>query len=258
MTSFVVDRIALRNTAFTRLDCRVKLLAAMILLICVLISRHVAFPLGVMVFCAGAMLVARVPCRQVCLRLAAPVGMVAVLVVLQAVLRGTTPLWKLDLGALRLTVTKEGLHEGCIVGARAFGSMSVVVLLSMITPAHRVFHALRWLGIPQGWVEIANFMYRYLFMLLDFAVDITAAQRLRLGYQGAKRACKSMSVMIGTVVVRSIDQAQHTHEAMLLRGYRGAMPQESFAPLHLSNWVALLLGGALTFGLQRFAEARGL
>ena len=254
--SFVADEIALRNTAFTRVDARVKLLAALLLLLCVLASRHVAFPLVVMAVCAAVMLAARVPWWQICLRLAGPVGMVAVLVLLQALLRGITPMWTLTAGSLKLTLTREGLHEGCVVGARAFGSMSVVTLLSMITPAHQIFHALRWLGLPQSWVEIANLMYRYLFTLLDLATDVTAAQRLRLGYQGANRSLQSMGVMMGTVIIRSIDQAQHTHDAMMLRGYRGTMPQRPIAPLGLARWAALAFGGAVAFGLQRLLEGR--
>ena len=103
-----------------------------------------------------------------------------------------------------------------------------MLLFSLVTPAHRIFHALLWFRIPQGWVEIAMLMYRYIFSLLDDTADVAAAQRVRLGYNGTRRSLSSIGSLAGAVIIRSLDQAAHTHEAMSLRGYGGLIP---FAPL---------------------------
>ena len=107
------------------------------------------------------------------------------------------------------------------MGSRVLGSVSVVLLLSSVTPAHRIFHSLRWLGVPRGWVEIATLMYRYIFTLLDQTADVLAAQRVRLGYSGLKRSLVSLGVLTGAVIVQSLEQATRTYEAMSLRGYQG-------------------------------------
>ena len=257
MTDFFSDRFALRDNAFSRMDPRVKLLLAMGLLVCVVLSQHAVFPLTVLAACAVAAIAVETPLRLVIARLAAPAVMVCILVLLQSCLRGTTPLWALSLGAWKLTMTKEGLHAGLLCGVRVFSAVSVVFLLSLVTPVHKVFHALRWMRVPQDWLEIAILMYRYLFTLNDLASDITAAQKLRLGYQGSGRGLKSMAVMIGTLILRSIDQAMRTHEAMILRGYRGTIPFGSLPPLGRADWRLLSSAGILALGFF-FVLERGL
>jgi cobalt/nickel transport system permease protein len=128
--------------------------------------------------------------------------------------------------------------------------MSVMLLLSSVTPAHRIFQALRALGAPQGWVEIAMLMYRYIFVLLDITVDVTAAQRVRLGYSSARRGLSSAGIVAGTVILRSMDQAVRTNEAMRVRGYRGDIPLGPMPPLtwrdaRIIGVAAIVLGGVL-------------
>jgi cobalt/nickel transport system permease protein len=188
----------------------------------------------------------RIPARLVALRLAAPLGIVAVLALLQSFTSGATPLWTIPLGAWTLTATREGVHAAALTASRVCGAVSVVLLLSLVTPAHRIFHALRWFRVPQGWVEIAMLMYRYTFTLLDLTADLTAAQQLRMGYAGAGRALSSMGAVCGTVIIRSVDQATRTHEAMVLRGYRQEIPFGPMPPLPARDCV---VAGAAVFAL---------
>jgi cobalt/nickel transport system permease protein len=119
-----------------------------------------------------------------------------------------------------------------LLGAKVLGAVSVTLLLCSVTPAHKIFHALRRMHVPRGWVEIAMLMYRYIFSLLDHASEGAAAQRLRLGYAGVRRSVASLGTLAGTVLVRSFDQARQTHDAMTLRGYTGDFP---FAPVAPGN-----------------------
>jgi cobalt/nickel transport system permease protein len=75
---------------------------------------------------------------------------------------------------------------------------------------------------------VAILMYRYIFVLLDEAADMAEAQRVRLGWSKFSCALSSVGMLAGTVLVRSLDQATRTQEAMTLRGYNGSTP---FAPL---------------------------
>ena len=93
-----------------------------------------------------------------------------------------------------------------------------------MTPAYKIFGALRWFHVPEAWVEISLLVYRYTFVLLDQTADIAAAQRVRLGYSTLGRSLSSAGVLAGTVVARSMDQAMRTYEAMILRGYQGRLP----------------------------------
>lgn len=222
------DIFTRRDNILRRMDPRAKLVIALATILAVILSTRIDLPIAVFAICLGAMLAVRIPLRLIVVRLAAPLGVVLVLVVLQSIMVGATPFITIMVGGLKLTATNEGMRRGLLIGSRVVGAVSVMLLLSSVTPAHDIFRALRWFRIPQGWVEIAMLMYRYTFTLLDQTADVVAAQQVRLGYTSFRRSLASMGVLVGTVMLRSIDQATNTHEAMVARGYRNTMP---FGPM---------------------------
>jgi len=225
------DIFAFRDNAASRMDARVKLFVALSAIVAVILSSRAVLPLAVGATCLAFMAALRVPARLIVARVAAPLGLVAVIVVLRPFLMGGTPLFTVPLFGWTLTATREGALEGLLFGARVFGAVSVVLLLGMVTPAHKVFAALRWARVPKGWVEIAMLMYRYVFALLDDAADVAAAQQVRLGYANLRLALKSAGVLAGAVLLRSIDQAEKTHNAMVARGYQGTLPMGTLGPV---------------------------
>lgn len=242
MFSLFSDFFACRDNWLSRVDPRTKLVIATTAILCVILSTNPVLPAAVFVSCLATTLALRIPARLVALRLLAPMGIVTVLVLLQSFMAGATPLWTIPLGAWKLTATREGVQTALLTASRVCGAVSVVLLLSLVTPAHRIFHALRWFRVPQGWVEIAMLMYRYTFTLLDLTADLTAAQQLRMGYAGVKRSLASMGAVCGTVIIRSVDQAVHTHEAMILRGYRQQIPFGPMPVMCAKDWLAMGLG----------------
>jgi cobalt/nickel transport system permease protein len=225
------DIFARQDNGLARLDPRTKLIVAGAALLCLLGSGHPGLPLALFVCCAAATVAVGVPLRQLALRLAAPLAMVGTAV------------------ALRWWLQVATLQSGGVLVVRVLGGVSVVLLLSAATPAHRIFHALRALGMPRGWVEVALLMYRYIFILLDLAADMTAAQKVRLGYADLRRGWTSAGAVAGTLILRSVDQAVRAHEAMRVRGYRGELPFGPLPGLARRDWLVLagallLLGGA--------------
>jgi cobalt/nickel transport system permease protein len=225
------DIFTYRDNVLTRLDPRVKLLIAFAALIAIVTAERAAFPLVFLALSLGSVAALRIPAKLVAARLAAPLSIVAVLVVLQTFLVGTTPLFSVSIAGWELAARVEGLHRGAVLGSRVLGAVSVVFLLSIVTPAHRIFQALRWFGISRNWLEIAILMYRYIFVLMDRVADLAAAQKLRLGYTSAKRSLSSFGALAGATLIHSIEQAERTHHAMRLRGYRGTMPCGALPPL---------------------------
>lgn len=239
------DIFACRDNFLSRTDPRTKLILALLAILGVVSSTNAGFPLVILVFCLATILALRLPFRLIAARLTAPMGAALILVALQSVMTGATPLWMFNACGWKITVTHEGLRTGLLMGARVLGAVSVVLLLSCVTPAHRIFHSLRWCRIPRDWVEIAILMYRYTFTLLDLVVDMTEAQKLRLGYSGMKRSLSSMGIVTGTVFIRSMDQAIRAHEAMVLRGYRGQIPSAPMPALSRNDLWNMGLGGWL-------------
>jgi cobalt/nickel transport system permease protein len=225
------DIFARQDNWLSRVDARTKLIVAVAFLIAVIFSSGPIFPLLTLCFCVGTALWVGLPARLVALRLAAPMGIAIILFLLQSVLNGSTPLWSLRFHGWEIGVTREGTRAGMLLATRVLGSMSVVFLLSSVTPAHRIFSALRALGVPREWVELALLMYRYVFVLLDIAADLTSAQKVRLGYSNVRRGLSSAGIVAGTLLLRSVDQAVRTHEAMQARACRGSIPIGPMPPM---------------------------
>jgi cobalt/nickel transport system permease protein len=225
------DIFTYRDNALTRIDPRVKLVITLAALIAVVTAERIVLPLIVFGLCFGSIAALRIPAKLVAARLSVPFSIVAVLVVIQTFITGTTPIFAFTFAGWTLTAKAEGLRQGILLGSRVLGALSVVFLLSIVTPAHRIFQALRWFRISRNWLEIAILMYRYIFVLMDRVADLAAAQRLRLGYTARGRAFASFTALTGATIIHSLEQAQRTHDAMRLRGYRGVMPFGPLPPL---------------------------
>jgi cobalt/nickel transport system permease protein len=230
------DLFARQDNLLTRVDPRTKLVVAMSLLALVVLASAPMVPLAVFAVCVGAAVAVGVPTGFIMLRMTGPLVIAAVLLVLQATLTGHTPVWSLRISELSVTFTAEGWHIGLLMASRVLGGTGVLLLLSAVTPAHRIFSALRAMGVSKGWVEIAMLMYRYIFVLMDLTADVASAQRLRLGYSNVRRSVTSAGVVAGVVVLRAVDQAVRTNEAMCVRGYRGEIPQNAMPPLERRDW----------------------
>jgi len=221
MFEVFMDIFTYRDNFLRRLDARTKLLITLAAVLAVICSKNPLLPAAVFSASLIGMIFLKMPYRLLLLRITVPLGMAVVLAVLQSLLIGTTPVFVFHIAALKVSILREGLWQGILVGSRVMGATSVVLLLSACTPAYEVFHALRWFRVPKEWVETAVLTYRYTFILLDLTSDIGAAQRLRLGYSRLDRSLASVGTLAGMVIIRAVDQALKTHEAMVLRGYRG-------------------------------------
>lgn len=222
------DIFTFRDNALRRLDPRVKVVVALVAIFAVVSSQGVLFPALVFSFALIGMLLVGLPAAFMLGRFLAPLGTVLILFLLHAVLYGWTPLFSLPLFGQRVVIMQEGVLRGMHLACRVLGGFGIMVLLSSVTPSHQIFHALAYFKAPKGWLEVAMMMYRYIFVILESAADAMAAQRVRLGYCGLKRSLNSLGVLSGVVIVKSLEQAQRTHEAMLTRGYNGHTP---FGPM---------------------------
>jgi len=230
------DIFARKENALARLDPRTLWIVAMILLLGVICANNPVLPLAVFVATG-------IPRRFA--GFLAPLGIAMVLFVLQALLVGHTVIFS----TINIIVYREGLQSGFLLVSRVLGAVGVMRLLSSAAPAHRLFLGLRALGMPHGWVEIALLMYRYIFSLRELTADLTAAQRLRLGYCGVRRGLASAGTVAGAVLLRSMDQAVRTEEAMRVRCYQGKIPLGALPPLVKRDWIIMAMTACIMAAL---------
>jgi cobalt/nickel transport system permease protein len=98
--------------------------------------------------------------------------------------------------------------------------VACISLLSFTTSIEEVLLALRKFKIPKTLLEIIFFIYKYISIFFQEAQTVYHAQVSRLGYINFKNSLRSLTILVGMLIVRSFSRAQAIYEAILARGYR--------------------------------------
>jgi len=231
-------------TSAASIDPRIRMLAAILLLVLVISSTGIGFPCLVFTFCLPIALFAGLQPRSLCLRLLNPLFISLVLLLFKAFLGEGDPSTLFSIGTFALTVHQTGLHEGLLIVSRIMGAVSIVMLLSQLLTFTESMAALAWLRAPRGLVEVSMFAWRSLFMLFEDAGVVYTAQKNRLGYCGLRRSLRSFGAMAGMLTIRALDDSLSMTTAMTQRGYDGSLPV-----LRASRLTSVQISGLAIFAL---------
>jgi cobalt/nickel transport system permease protein len=241
-----MDAISRQDTFVHRLDPRIKVLTALVFIVCVVsFGKHdISALLPFLVYPLFLVVVGDVPLAYLLRKvmLAAPF----------AILIGIfNPL--LDREVL-LYVGPLGISGGWIsffsILLRFMMTVGVALILVATTGYHAVCMALEKMGVPQVFVVQLLFLHRYLFVLVDEASRMVRARSLR-SFHGKGLSMRVFGSMAGHLLLRTMDRAQRIHQAMLCRGFDGNL--RPFHPLKVRAWeILFLLGWSAFFVLVRF------
>jgi cobalt/nickel transport system permease protein len=231
LQEFFSGRPTARRRLLAGCDVRIRLIVALAVIVAVVASTRIGFEMLVLAGCVAGMVAVRMPREALVCRLAGPLALAAAVCLVQTFMTGGTLLAGFDLGPWRLTATWEGFWSGALIACRILGSLGIIMLLCEGTAAEELFAACRWARAPRTWIEIAILMHRYLHLFFEQAVGVVAAQKTRLGYGRLRQSFRSMGNLAGMVMLRSLDQAERSHEAMVARGYQGFLPLPCLPPL---------------------------
>jgi len=208
----------------TKVDARIKLFAALTVLIMVLSYRGFVFTSLVTLSCLFLCIRIGIPVRALALRFSEPLFIAVVVVLLKCFFSGKDALFSGNIIGITIVGHKDGLLEGLLIGSRIIGAVSVVALLGFATPFTEFMAGLSWFRVPKGFIEILMFAYRYIFVLFEDAQVIYQAQKNRLGYSNVRRGLSSFGTLAGSLTIKAFDHSQNTTVAMVQRGYDGDMP----------------------------------
>ncbi|MBZ5494908.1 MAG: cobalt ECF transporter T component CbiQ [Acidobacteriia bacterium] len=108
---------------------------------------------------------------------------------------------------------------------RSILCLLILILLTNTTRFIEMLRGLRKLGCPKILVANLSFLYRYLFVLSDEVMRMQQARDCRrIGKVGALMELRTLGSMLGTLMVRSFERADHMYQAMLSRGFSGEFP----------------------------------
>lgn len=101
----------------------------------------------------------------------------------------------------------------------------ILVILTNTTRFVELLRGLRKLGCPRILVANLSFLYRYIFVLADEAMRMRQARdSRRVGTSRVIAELRTLGSMLGTLMVRSFERADHMYQAMLSRGFAGEFP----------------------------------
>jgi cobalt/nickel transport system permease protein len=153
-------------------------------------------------------------------------------------------------------VTAQGLAAAALIVARVATSISLVVLLTLTTPWHRLLAGLRRLRAPRLFVAVLAMAYRYVFLLLGSVTDMYVARKARTvtreKHDRGSRAFVAASA--GALFGKAHALSDEVHMAMVARGFNGEARTPSKLRVTLFDVVfavAVAAGAALALGADR-------
>jgi cobalt/nickel transport system permease protein len=210
----VLERWSRGSSAFHRRDPRAKIAALLIFLIVVATTGHGLAILSAALFlllCAS-ILWARLPLAGALLRAG---------LVLPFTLAFAAVCWAAGDPA-----------RGIALLLKSYLSALAVLLVVSTTPLPLLLRGLEKIGAPRFLLMVAQFLYRYLFVISEEAQHMAIAAASRGGSR-TKLRFRAAAGALAVLFARSYYRAQDIHHAMLARGFTG-----HFRTLGILRWGA--------------------
>jgi cobalt/nickel transport system permease protein len=181
---------------------------------------HWVLALGLWVVAVGLFVTLHFEMRALVVRLLIPLGIAWVVFLTVLFTQGSHPLFVIPLKFLTLTAWQEGAMKGLLLFMRIMAAVTLATLLAFSTPMIEILETLRLCKIPGIIIDIADMMYRYVFIIQDTAHSMHRAQISRGGDRGywAQRVADTGRIA-SSVLIKSLDRSTRIYQAMLARGY---------------------------------------
>jgi cobalt/nickel transport system permease protein len=221
------------TSAVHRLPAEVKIVAAFLGVVCVVITPREAFAGfgGYLLLLAVVWTVARIPPGWIAVRslIEAPFLVLAVLLPIT----GTAPYVEF----LGLTLSEPGLLGAWNIVVKGTLGVLTSLTLAATTPLRDLLLGLQRLRAPSLVVTIATLMLRY--------VDVIAGEARRMRLARISRGhdprflwqAGATARGVGALFIRSYERGERVHLAMLSRGWTGDMPALSDAVTTRRQWA---------------------
>ncbi len=237
------------------ISCTAKVLSAAILLTAALALPP--WPGAAVVGLTGVVLLlvgARVPVLTLAVALSLPIVSIVTGAATIALVSAGAASW--SIGPVGWTL--ESLTTGARVVVRGLAGTVAIYVLALTTPLVDVVSWARRLGIPGPLLDVADAMYRLLFVTMAAAVALVNAFTRRLGTTpGGRRRWNNRGLLLSAIGMRSLARATRLEQGLSLRGDLDSLRTLTHATragwqLPLACVVATCAAGALSWGQAWF------
>jgi len=254
MHHLYIDKFAYQDSPIHRLDARVKFLVVFAFTVVVLSLPRTSFAI-LTCYAVGpftVLVLAKIPLKFA-FRHILLVSPFVLILALSCPLYDKTSItvafgpffWQTTLGWMRCIA---------IMGKFVVTMLALIALVST-TRFSDLLSGLQKLGLPRLLIIQLGFLYRYIFVLIDKAQHILRARSARsLRKLPLKKEIKIAAAMVGSLLVRSIDTAEHINIAMQARGFDGKWRSLSKSRIRRQDYVFALTAAAFMVGLYFFVR----
>jgi cobalt/nickel transport system permease protein len=215
----IADQLAFSEGALQRVDPRVKVAGLFALIVVVAASRRLRVIAALFVVAAILGAASNVRLRRLAGWVWSPVLIFTGAIALPAVF--LTPGRPLAFPG-SAAITEQGLRAAAFLIGRAETASSLSALLVLTTPWPWVLKALRIFRCPMIVVAILGMTYRYIFVILQTALEMFEARKSRtVGLLPPSERRRLASSAVGVLLSKSIQMSGEVHLAMQSRGFRG-------------------------------------
>jgi cobalt/nickel transport system permease protein len=139
-----------------------------------------------------------------------------------------------------IPITSQGIRTASFLLLRAETAVTLSTLLVLSTRWAHILKALRVLRVPVVFVVILGITYRYLFVILDTALDMFESRESRtVGVlEGADRR-RLATATVGVLLSKSYHLSTDVHLAMQSRGFRGEVYLLDDFAMRAADWCWL-------------------
>ncbi|KAM3098909.1 cobalt ECF transporter T component CbiQ [Phormidesmis sp. 146-35] len=118
-------------------------------------------------------------------------------------------------------LSHQGMQQVSVLGMRTIASTACIYFVMLTIPFTEVLDILRRVACPVLLVDLLMLMYRFIFVLLRTANEIWMAQRSRNGYHTRKLWIKSLGLLVGQLLRRTLENYRQGSLALESRGFTG-------------------------------------
>jgi cobalt/nickel transport system permease protein len=235
----IAEQVAFSEGALQRVDPRVKVAGLFAMIIVVAASRRVSVIAALFVVATVLAVVSHVRLRWLAGWVWLPVLFFTGAIALPAIF--LTP------GrAVGFAITEQGLRAAAFLIGRAETASTLSALLVLTTPWPWVLKALRVFRCPMLAVAILGMTYRYIFVILQTALEMFEARQSRtVGVMPPSERRRLASSAAGVLLSKSVQMSGEVHEAMRSRGFRGEIQLLQDFRARAADWCWLACFGLL-------------
>ena len=148
-------------------------------------------------------------------------------------------------------------ERGLTLALKSYISALAVLFVVSTTPLPLLLRGVETMGAPRLLLEVAQFLYRYLFLISEEAQLMSAAAASRSAsldaWRGSRERFRAAAGTLAVLFARSYQRASLIHEAMLARGFGGRIPTLSASRFTLGDIIFVAVASCVPWALRFLA-----